>query len=95
MAGLKVVDLAMRADQPACPAAVLGNITVNPTNGGLFAQAGPYGRFANGDFSSLNGQLPGKAVANAALIATGVNSAVAVYASTPAYVIVDLSGWFV
>ena len=93
-AGMKNVDVPLRFAQPQCPRAVLGNLTLIPAGPITYGQAGPYGQFTPGAFSSINGDTPFAPIANAALITTGGNYDIGVYSPQPAQVIVDLSGYF-
>ena len=93
-AGMKIVGVPLRVAQPQCPRAVLGNLTLIPAGPITYGQAGPYGQFTPGAFSSINGDTPFAPIANAALISTGANYSLGVFTPQPAHVIVDLSGYF-
>lgn len=94
-AGMKNVDVPKRFNVPACPRAALGNLTIIPTGLITYGQAGPWGQFTAGAFSSLNGDTAMAPMANAALVRTGSGYDLGVYSPQPAHIIVDLAGWFV
>ena len=93
--GPALVDTARRFDMPACPRAVLGNLTVIPATATSFAQLGPYNQYLGGTYSNLNADVVGAPVANAALVLTGSGYDLGVWTSSPTHVIMDMSGWFV
>jgi hypothetical protein len=94
VAGVRQVVVAGRGGMPACPGAVLGNITLFPRTTST-AQVGPWGGFPLGAWSNVTAAVSTLAVKNEVIVRTGRGSAVGVYTHDPAHVVVELSGWFV
>jgi hypothetical protein len=94
VAGVRQVLVAGRAAMPACPSAVLGNITLLPSTTAT-AQIGPWGGFVPSAWSNVTTTVSRLPVKNEFIVHTGRASAIGVYSRDPAHVVVDLSGWFV
>ncbi|MCB0979914.1 MAG: CAP domain-containing protein [Acidimicrobiaceae bacterium] len=88
------VPVAGEHSMPACPRAVLGNLTVIPTQSTTFVQIGPSNQFSGGSYSNINNDIVGEPIANAALVITGQGWDVDTWSWTPTQVIVDIAGWF-
>lgn len=88
------VPVADHGSMPSCPRAVLGNLTVIPTQTTTFVQIGPSNQFSGGSYSNINNDIVGEPIANAALVITGQGYDVDTWSWTPTQVIVDISGWF-
>jgi uncharacterized protein YkwD len=90
--GVLILQLAANGFVPADATSVVLNLTAIGTQGDGFLTAYPCGR-PTPDVSSVN-YNSGHPVPNLVTVALGTGGTVCVVASTPAYVIADLAGWY-